>query len=134
MNNPNKFTQMNSLIKGNCQILALFPIHEKLEMAFLMSSMFVWKNTKSLKPSKQHEAIGYNETLNVNKKATPWTAAHQAPLSMRILPARTLEWVAFPSSRGPSQPRDQTWVSHTAGRFVIIQATKEAQINSRLVN
>ena len=67
MNDPNKFTQMNSLIKGNCQILALFPIHEKLEMAFLMSSMFVWKNTKSLKPSKQHEAIGYNETLNVNR-------------------------------------------------------------------
>ena len=28
----------------------------------------------------------------------PWTAAHQAPLSMRILQARTLEWVAISSS------------------------------------
>ena len=34
-----------------------------------------------------------------------------------ILQARMLEWVAFPFSRGPSQPRDQTQVSHIAGRF-----------------
>ena len=32
----------------------------------------------------------------------------QAPLSMGILQARTQEWVAMPSSRGPSQPRDPT--------------------------
>ena len=30
-----------------------------------------------------------------------------------ILQARILEWVAFPFSRGYSQPRDQTQVSHT---------------------
>ena len=34
-----------------------------------------------------------------------------------ILQARILEWVAFTFSRGSSQPRDQTQVSHTAGRF-----------------
>ena len=34
-----------------------------------------------------------------------------------ILQARTLEWVAFAFSRGSSQPRDQTQVSHIAGRF-----------------
>ena len=34
-----------------------------------------------------------------------------------ILPARTLEWVAFPFSRESFQPRDRTQVSHTAGRF-----------------
>ena len=34
-----------------------------------------------------------------------------------ILWARILEWVAFPFSRGFSQPRDQTQVSHIAGRF-----------------
>ena len=33
-----------------------------------------------------------------------------------ILQARTLEWVAISFSRGPSQPRDQTQVSHIAGR------------------
>ena len=59
--------------------------------------------------------------------AAPWTAAHQAPLSMGfrawhacgpmdcsppgssvhgILQASTLEWGAISSSRGSSQPRD----------------------------
>ena len=32
-----------------------------------------------------------------------------------ILQARILEWIAFPFSRGSSQPRDRTQVSHTAG-------------------
>ena len=44
-----------------------------------------------------------------------------------ILQARILEWVAIPFSRGSSWPRDQTWVSHIAGRFFIIWATREAQ-------
>ena len=33
------------------------------------------------------------------------------------LQARILEWVAVPFSRGSSQPRDQTQVSHIAGRL-----------------
>ena len=37
-----------------------------------------------------------------------------------ILQARILEWVAMPSSRGSSQPRDRAQVSHTAGRFFTI--------------
>ena len=56
----------------------------------------------------------------------PWTAAHQAPLSMGILQARILEWVAIQSSRGSSQTRDQTQVSCIAGRFFTIWATREA--------
>ena len=44
--------------------------------------------------------------------ATPWTVAHQAPLSMGILQARILEWVAMPSCRASSQPRNQTGVSN----------------------
>ena len=34
-----------------------------------------------------------------------------------VLQARKLEWVAFPFSRGSSQLRDQTQVSHIAGGF-----------------
>ena len=34
-----------------------------------------------------------------------------------LLQARILEWVAFPFSRGSSQPRDRTQVSRTAGGF-----------------
>ena len=44
-----------------------------------------------------------------------------------ILQARILEWVAFPFSRGSSQPRDWTQVSLTAGRFFTSWATWEAQ-------
>ena len=54
-----------------------------------------------------------------------WTIACQVPLSMGILQAKILEWVARPSSRGLSQPRDQTQVSHTAGGFFTIWATRE---------
>ena len=38
--------------------------------------------------------------------ATPWTVAHQAPLSRGIFQARILEWVAIPFSSGSSRPRD----------------------------
>ena len=44
-----------------------------------------------------------------------------------ILQARRLEWVAFPFSRGSSQPRDWTQVSRIAGRFFTSWATREAQ-------
>ena len=57
---------------------------------------------------------------------TPWTVARQASLSMGILQAIILEWVAMSSSRGSSQPRDQTQVSHIAGEFFTISASKEA--------
>ena len=43
-----------------------------------------------------------------------------------ILQARILEWVAFPFSRGSSQPSDQTQVSHIAGEFFPSWATREA--------
>ena len=44
-----------------------------------------------------------------------------------ILQATILEWVAFSFSRGSSQPRDRTQVSHIAGGFFTSWATKEAQ-------
>ena len=51
-----------------------------------------------------------------------------------ILQARTLEWIAFSFSRGSSQPRDQTQVSHNAGGFFTSWATREARAhNSQLL-
>ena len=81
--------------------------------------------------------------------ATPWTAAYQAPSSMGfsrqewvlewgavtfsmdyivygILQARILEWVAYPFSRGSSQPRNRTGVSCIEGRFFTNWAIKFA--------
>ena len=42
---------------------------------------------------------------------TQWTVAHQVPLSVEILQARILEWVATHFSRGSSPQRDRTCVS-----------------------
>ena len=49
------------------------------------------------------------------------TKALQAPLSMGMVQARILEWVAVPSSRESSWPRDQTFVSYVSciGRWVL---------------
>ena len=44
----------------------------------------------------------------------------------RILQARILEWTAISFSRGSSQSRDQTWVSHVTGGCFTIWAIREA--------
>ena len=43
-----------------------------------------------------------------------------------ILQARILEWVASPFSRASSWPRDRTWGSCIAGRFITVWASREA--------
>ena len=43
-----------------------------------------------------------------------------------LLQARTSEWVAFPFSRGSSQPRDRTQVSRIAGEFFTSWAIRDA--------
>ena len=52
---------------------------------------------------------------------TLWTVARRAPSVHRILQARILEWVAMPSSRGSSWPRDRTCVPYVSciGRQVL---------------
>ena len=49
-----------------------------------------------------------------------------------ILQARILECVAFPFSRGSSQPRDRTQSSHIAGRFFTSWATREAELLTKV--
>ena len=56
---------------------------------------------------------------------TPWTVACQPPLSMGILQASILEWVAMPFSRGSSGSRDCTQVSCIVGKFVTVGAIRE---------
>ena len=62
--------------------------------------------------------------------ASPWTVACHAPVSIGILQARILEWLAMPFSRGSFQPRVRTLVSCFASRFFTIRATREAQEHS----
>ena len=56
----------------------------------------------------------------VQVKVAQWYPTLFDPMDYKvhgILQARILEWVASPFSRRTSQPRDQTQVSHIAGRF-----------------
>ena len=45
-----------------------------------------------------------------------------------IFQVRILKWVAISFSRGSSQSRDWTWVSHIAGRHFTVWATREAYL------
>ena len=51
---------------------------------------------------------------------TPWTVVCQAPLSMGILQATILEWIAMTFSRGSFQSRAQTHISYVSctGRWI----------------
>ena len=49
-----------------------------------------------------------------------------------LIQARTLEWVAMPSSRGSSHPRDWSQVSLISSRLFTVWATREA--HSYLLN
>ena len=55
--------------------------------------------------------------------------ARQSTVSVHgILQARILEWVAMPSSRGSSQPRYGTQVSHIAGRFFMSETLGKPKV------
>ena len=73
---------------------------------------------------------GWRQTLHAFVLSCVWLDAMDcSPMGCSvhgIFQARTLEWVAISSSRGSSQPRDRTQVSHIAGRYFTIWATKEA--------
>ena len=57
--------------------------------------------------------------------ATPWTVAHQAPLSMEICQARILEWVVISYSRGSSQPEIEpaSLAASCTGRWKLYHCT-----------
>ena len=63
---------------------------------------------------------------------TSWTVAYQPPLSLGILQARILEWIAMLSSKGSSQPRDQTQVSHTAGNSLPTDPPGKPQFKNKM--
>ena len=56
----------------------------------------------------------------------PMDCSPPDPSIHEIFPARILQWVAMPRSRGSSQPRDRTHVSCMAGRFFTDEPPGEA--------
>ena len=94
----------------------------------LVSVIFPWFSMLSLITILAMTLCCAQLLSRVQLFATPWTVAHQAPLSMGILQARILEWVAMPFSRAPSQPRDRTQVSCIEGGFLTVWATRKQVI------
>ena len=67
-----------------------------------------------------------------------WVAIAFSAWTIYIVPgipqARILEWVAFPSSRGSSQPTDQTQVPCIAGGFLTSWAIREAYLTMKFMS
>ena len=73
-----------------------------------------------------HICVCVLSRLLTSGSATSWTVALQAPLSMGFPKARILEWVAFSTSRGSSQPRDRTHLFCVSciGRWVLCHLSR----------
>ena len=92
---------------------------------FLLQGIFL---TQGLNLGLQHcRKTLYCLSHQGSQKNYSYSCNCQGSSVHRILQARKLEWVAMPSSRGSSQPRDRAQVSHIAGVFFTSWATREAQ-------
>ena len=99
-------------VEGKTQILKFPDFWLKLDLIEQSGQEKLWNTIES-----------ESESCSVlSNSATQWTVVHG------ILQARILEWVAFPFSRGSSQPRDLTQNSCIAGGFFTSWATGEGPI------
>ena len=104
--------------------------------AFLKSSLYICKFLVHilLKPSLKDFEHYFASLWNECKECSEWKSLSHVQLFaipidytvLGILQARIVEWVAFSFSRGSSQPRDWTKVSHISGWFFTSWATREA--------
>ena len=79
------------------------------------SVLMSWMNLEPIIQSEVSQKEKYKYCMKV--KATQSCLTLCDPMIVHgILQAKILEWVALPFSRGSSQPRDRTQVSHIAGR------------------
>jgi len=123
----------NEYISRICNLLGLSQLEiDNLHSLNTSSEIeFVIKKKKKKKPQQtnvqEQIASQGNSTKHVKNSYLSFSSAVQVTQSYLtlcnpmdytvhgILQARILEWVAFPFSRGSSQPRDRTQVSHIAG-------------------
>ena len=85
------------------------------------------KGNSEIKKSKKKKRVKMLVTQSCLTLCNPMDCSQPGSSVHGILQARILEWIAMPSSRGSSQPRNQTRVSCAAGRFFIVSAIRKAQ-------
>ena len=81
-------------------------------------SLFTYKNTEERE--KKCVCVCVLVTQVCSTLCDPMDCSLPGFSVHEILQTRILEWVAMPFARGSSQPKDQTQVSCTAGRFFTI--------------
>ena len=81
-----------------------------------------------------HHRVPAKSLSHVRLFVTLWAIARQAPLSMGILQARILEWVASSSSRASPCPRDRTCVSYVSciGRWVLYHSCRLGSLDTHI--
>ena len=110
-------------VKGNILITALAVLAQGRLAAFGWTNAIEPRSLYELSQLPHFVCLNFPGPLKFIHKWTKWSKVKVAqscltlcnPTDYRvhgILQARILEWVAFPFSRGSSQPRDWTQVSH----------------------
>ena len=98
-----------------------WPVHEETAILFHKQAQSLAQRANAEKNGTRVHSAGVKVKVLVTQSCLtlcdpvdcnpPGSSVHG------ILQARILEWVAMPSSRGSSRPRDRTQVSCIAGRF-----------------
>ena len=96
----------------------LFVHFYELPMRHVLSSLYL----------SQNRVPGLLWNSEVKSLSHVWLCSHMGYPVHGILQARILEWVAFPFSRGSSQPRDQIQVFCIEGGFSTSWFTRKALV------
>ena len=96
-------------------------LHTNTKLGVLWRSYFFW----SMPPGKP-SLLKWSEVAQLCLTlCNPMDCSLPGFSIQGIFQARVLEWVAISLSRGSSQPRDWTRVSHTVDRYFTIWVTRE---------
>ena len=102
-----------------------FPVHHQLPE---FAQTHIHWVVNAIQPSHRHPLL----LLPLASASFEWKLLSRVhslqPCRLYTHQARRLEWVAFPFSRGSSQPRDQTQVSRIAGGFFTSWAIREVEL------
>ena len=119
-------------VSPKCQIQTGFQAYSKKKERFILSIKI-----PVIPPPATSNWVCYNKMADQVKVkllsrvwffATPRTDCSLPGSSIHgIFQARILEWVAISFSRGSSQPRDWTQISHIVGRRFTVWAAREVQ-------
>ena len=96
----------------------------------------IWQPTQIFLLGESYGQRNLSESECVSHSIMSYSLWSHRLRSTRLLcpwdsPGKNTEVVAISFSRGSSQTRDWTWVSHIAGRFFIIWVTREVDISNK---